>query len=100
MTQLINLSASLRVAAEARSAMQARATMATEEFYSKSGRAIPTPAPTFRFQIKNKAKAFHIYDRKSGRVVGFCFSYRAALVYADAMERGAAQRLVPRRLNS
>lgn len=100
MTQLINLSASVRVAAEARAAMQARANLATEEFYSKTGRTPPKLEPAVRFQIKNKAKAFHIYDRKTGRVVGFCFSYRAALVYADAMERGASQRLLPRRLNS
>lgn len=47
-----------------------------------------------------KAKAFHIVDRLTGRVVGFCFTYRAAQIYAEAMERGAAQRIVPRQLNS
>lgn len=100
MNQLINLSASVRVAAEARRAMQARAAMATEEFYEKIGRTPPEPVKAVRFQIMNKGKAFHLFDRHTGRVVGFCFTHRAAVAYAEALEVGASRKLVPRRLNS
>ena len=100
MNQLINLSTSLRAAAEARQAMQARATMATEEFYAKTGRTPPMLIPALRFQIRNKGKAFHLFDRTTGRVVGFCFTHRAAVTYAKALEKGAARSLVPRRLQA
>lgn len=96
MTSII--SNSLMLAIEARAAMQARARMAAGEFYAKAG--IDQPVVEARFQIVQKAKAFHIHDRTTGRVVGFCFTYRAAEIYAEALERGASQRLVPRRLNS
>ena len=71
-------------------ALRARSLMATAEFYELIGR--PTPAPEPLFQAVAKGKAWHIIEIATGKTKGFCFSYKAAIVFVDAMEAGAAKK--------
>ncbi|GAB7527936.1 hypothetical protein PS3A_03420 [Pseudomonas sp. 3A(2025)] len=98
MSQIIVWPDAVRVAAEAREAMRLRCQVATQNFLSTSGLA--EPVCRVRFQIQVKGKAFHIVNLSTGKVCGFCFTYRAAQNFVDAMETAANQKLVPRPLQS
>lgn len=65
-------------------ALRARSLMATAEFYEMIGRPAPAPGPLF--QAVAKGKAWHIIEIATGKTKGFCFSYKAAMVFVDTME--------------
>ena len=69
-------------------ALRSRSVIATVELYEMIGRHAPVPGPLF--QAVAKAKAWHIIEVATGKTKGFCFSYKAAMVFVDAMEAGAA----------
>lgn len=71
-------------------ALRARSLMATAEFYELIGRSAPAPEPLF--QAVAKGNAWHIIEIATGKTKGFCFSYKAAMVFVDAMEAGAAKK--------
>lgn len=98
MSQIIIWPDAVRTAAEAREAMRLRCQVATQQFMSSSGRA--EAISRIRFQIHVKGNAFHIFDLSTEKVCGFCFTYRAAQNFVDAMETAANQNLVPRPLQS
>jgi hypothetical protein len=75
-------------------ALRERAILATADFYAKIGR--PVPAQQVRYQVVTKGKAYHIVELVSGQTKGFCFSYRAAVNFAQAMEAAADRKLVGR----
>ncbi|MBF4207482.1 hypothetical protein EI533_07055 [Pseudomonas donghuensis] len=74
--------------------LRARATLATADFCALTGR--PAPALKIRYQVVTKAKAYHIVEVGTGKTKGFCFSYRAAVNFAQAMEAAADRKLVGR----
>lgn len=75
-------------------AMRARTTLATDQMYALIGR--PMPARPIRFQVISKGKAFHIVERLTGKTKGFCFTHRAAVNFAQALEAAADRKLVSR----
>ncbi|MHA6195559.1 hypothetical protein ACX3YG_14435 [Pseudomonas wadenswilerensis] len=74
-------------------AMRARTCLPPVDLRAMLG--MPVEAQS-QFQIQSKGKAFHIVDRTTGKTKGFCFSYRAAVNFADALEKAARSKLVPR----
>lgn len=68
-------------------ALRARSLMATAEFYELIGRPAPPPCPLYG--AVTKGNAWHIIEIATGKTKGFCFSYKAAMVFVDAMEAGA-----------
>ncbi|WP_327440248.1 hypothetical protein [Pseudomonas donghuensis] len=75
-------------------ALRARATLATADFCALTGRQ--APAQKIRYQVVTKGKAYHIIEAATGKTKGFCFSYRAAVNFAQAMEAAADRKLVGR----
>ncbi|MEB5934722.1 hypothetical protein MXL15_21215 [Pseudomonas mosselii] len=71
-------------------ALRARSVIATVELYEMIGRPAPVPGPLF--QAVAKGKAWHIIEVATGKTKGFCFSHKAAMVFVDAMEAGAASK--------
>ena len=71
-------------------ALRARSVIATVELYELIGRPAPVPGPLF--QAVAKGKAWHIIEVSTGKTKGFCFSHKAAMVFVDAMEAGAASK--------
>lgn len=69
-------------------AMRARSVIATAELYQMIGRPAPAPGPLYK--AVTKGNAWHIIEIATGKTKGFCFSYKAAMVFVDAMEAGAA----------
>lgn len=74
--------------------LRARTTLSTAEFFAKIGR--PAPVQSIRYQVVTKAKAYHIVELSTGKTKGFCFSYRAAVNFAQALEAAAMRKLVGR----
>ncbi|ROL64581.1 hypothetical protein [Pseudomonas vranovensis] len=74
--------------------LRARTTLATADFCALTGR--PAPAQNVRYQVVTKGKAYHIVEVCTGKTKGFCFSYRAAINFAHAMEAAATRKLVGR----
>ncbi|MEG0635792.1 MAG: hypothetical protein RR517_25075 [Pseudomonas sp.] len=74
--------------------LRARATLATADFCALTGR--PAPAKKIRYQVVTKGKAYHIVEVSTGKTKGFCFSYRAAINFAQAMEAAVDRKLVRR----
>ncbi|MEE1866903.1 MULTISPECIES: hypothetical protein [Pseudomonas] len=75
-------------------ALRERSVLVTADFYAKIGR--PAPAQQIRYQVVTKAKAYHIVELATGKTKGFCFSYRAAVNFAQALEAAATRKLVGR----
>ncbi|PZW76631.1 hypothetical protein DFS21_11083 [Pseudomonas sp. 2848] len=69
-------------------ALRARSVIATVELYEMIGRPAPAPGPLYK--AVTKGNAWHIIEIATGKTKGFCFSHKAAMVFVDAMEAGAA----------
>ena len=85
---------SIRARRNCVAALHARSILATADFYARIGR--PAPTQEIRFQVVTKAKAYHIVELATGKTKGFCFSYRAAVNFAQALEAAATRKLVGR----
>lgn len=79
---------------EGLAALRLRAHLATTDFYAMIGR--PAPVQTLRYQVVTKGKAYHVVELATGKTKGFCFSYKAAMVFVEAMEAAASRKLLPR----
>ncbi|ATR83032.1 hypothetical protein CS390_10960 [Pseudomonas sp. HLS-6] len=79
---------------EGLAALRLRAHLATTDFYAMIGR--PAPVQRVRYQVVTKGKAYHVVELATGKTKGFCFSYKAAMVFVEAMETATDQKLVPR----
>lgn len=75
-------------------AMRARTNLATADFYAKIGQPAPPARP--RFKAVAKGKAWHIIEVGTGKTLCFCFSYKAALRFVDALEAAATRKLAGR----
>lgn len=70
-------------------AMRARAHLATAEFYAMIGKEPPAQKVSYQAVAKS-AKAWHVVEIGTGKVVGFRFSYKEASNYAQQLESRAA----------
>ncbi|MFJ2548570.1 hypothetical protein ACIOVF_19150 [Pseudomonas sp. NPDC087612] len=75
-------------------ALRERTILATADFYAKIG--LPAPATEPRYKAVAKGKAWHIVDVETGKTRCFCFTYKAALRFVDALEAAATRKLVGR----
>lgn len=75
-------------------AMRERTMLATADFYAKIGRPAPIEGP--HYKAVAKGNAWHIVEVKTGKTRCFCFSYKAALRFVDALETAATRKLVGR----
>lgn len=75
-------------------ALRERTTLATADFYAKIGR--PTPAAGPNFKAVAKGKAWHIVEVATGKTRCFCFTYKAAMRFVDALEAAAGRKLIGR----
>lgn len=75
-------------------AMRARTCLPPVDLHAILG--VQAPDCAAKFQIITKGKAFHIVERSTGKTKGFCFSYRAAVNFAEAMEVASERKLVGR----
>lgn len=66
-------------------ALRVRATIATSAMYAIIGKE--QPVQEVRFQVVNKGTgAYHVVERSTGKVMGMCFSWRAAISRAQLLE--------------
>ncbi|MFK0090680.1 hypothetical protein ACIQUS_25740 [Pseudomonas sp. NPDC090755] len=75
-------------------ALRERTILATADFYAKIGRPAPAAGP--RYKAMAKGNAWHIVDVETGKTRCFCFSYKAAVRFVDALEAAADRKLVGR----
>lgn len=69
-------------------ALRVRATVATNVLYTMIGKE--QPAQEVRFQVVNKgAGAYHVVERATGKVMGMCFTWKAAVIRAQVLEARA-----------
>ena len=48
------------------------------------------PAQAVRFQVVNKGTgAYHVVERSTGKVMGMCFTWKAAVIRAQVLEARA-----------
>ncbi|QVN08325.1 hypothetical protein JYG35_06545 [Pseudomonas rhodesiae] len=79
---------SLQERAEGLAALRARATIATNTMYALIGKE--QPVQEFRFQVVNKGRsAYHVVERSTGKVMGMCFTWKAAINRAQVLEARA-----------
>jgi fibrillarin-like rRNA methylase len=69
-------------------AMRARTQLATAEFYAMIGKE--RPAQAIRYQVVAKGtSAYHVMEIATGKVVGFRFSWKEAVNFAQVLESRA-----------
>jgi hypothetical protein len=79
---------SIQQRSEVLAALRVRANIATSELYATIGKEQPMQA--FRFQIINKGRgAYHVMERSTGKIMGICFSWKAAVNRAQVLEAHA-----------
>lgn len=79
---------SMQARSEGLAALRVRATIATDVMYAMIGKE--QPAQEVRFQVINKGTgAYHIVERSTGKVMGMCFTWKAAINRAQVLEARA-----------
>nr|WP_314563121.1 hypothetical protein [uncultured Pseudomonas sp.] len=79
---------SIEERAEGLAALRVRATIATSAMYAMIGKE--QPVQEVRFQVINKgAGAYHVVERATGKVMGMCFTWKAAINRAHVLEARA-----------
>ncbi len=79
---------SIQERAEGLAALRIRATIATSAMYALIGKV--QPVQEVRYQVINKARdAYHIVERSTGKVMGMCFTWKAAINRAQVLEARA-----------
>lgn len=79
---------SIQERAEGLAALRVRATIATSTMYALIGKE--QPVQEIRFQVVNKGRcAYHIVERSTGKVMGMCFTWKAAINRAKVLEARA-----------
>lgn len=73
---------------EGLAALRVRASIATRAMYALIGKE--QPVQEVRFQVVNKGRgAYHIIERATGKVMGICFTWKAAINRAQVLEARA-----------
>ncbi len=79
---------SIQERAEGLTAFRIRATIATSAMYALIGKE--QPVQEVRFQVVNKgSSAYHVVERSTGKVMGMCFTWKAAINRAQVLEARA-----------
>ncbi len=79
---------SMQERSEGLAALRVRATIATSAMYAMIGKE--QPVQEVRFQVVNKgAGAYHVVERSTGKVMGMCFTWKAAINRAQLLEARA-----------
>lgn len=79
---------SIQERAEGLAALRVRATIATSTMYALIGKE--HPVQEVRFQVINKGSgAYHVVERSTGKVMGMCFTWKAAVNRAQVLEARA-----------
>lgn len=79
---------SIQELAEGLAVLRVRATIATSTMYASIGKE--QPVQEVRFQVVNKGRgAYHIVERSTGKVLGICFTWKAAINRAQVLEARA-----------
>ncbi|NWA41109.1 hypothetical protein HX871_18865 [Pseudomonas reactans] len=79
---------SIQERAEGLAALLVRATIATSAMYALIGKE--QPVQEVRFQVVNKGRsAYHVVERSTGKVMGMCFTWKAAIKRAQVLEAQA-----------
>lgn len=68
-------------------ALHARSTIATAAFYALIGKE--QPVQEIRYQVEAKGKAYHIVELATKKVVGFRWTWKTAVNFAQQMEARA-----------
>ncbi|WP_338500997.1 hypothetical protein VRB50_14575 [Pseudomonas poae] len=73
---------------EGLAALRIRATIATSAMYALIGKV--QPVQEVRFQVVNKGRgAYHVIESATGKVMGICFTWMAAINRAQVLEARA-----------
>lgn len=73
---------------EGLAALRVRASIATSALYAMIGKE--QPVQEIRFQIINKGRgAYNVVERSTGKVMGLCFTWKAAINRAQVLEARA-----------
>ncbi|MUF08022.1 hypothetical protein GNF76_27135 [Pseudomonas sp. CCM 7893] len=73
---------------EGLAALRVRTTIATSTLYAMIGKELPVQE--VRFQVVNKGSgAYHVVERSTGKVMGMCFTWKAAINRAQVLEARA-----------
>ncbi len=79
---------SIQERAEGLAVLRVRATIATSAMYALIGKE--QPMQEVRFQVINKGSgAYHVIERSTGKVMGMCFTWKAAVKRAQVLEARA-----------
>ncbi|UXZ20686.1 hypothetical protein KZH41_19400 [Pseudomonas sp. YeP6b] len=79
---------SIQERTEGLAALRIRATIATTAMYTLIGKE--QPVQEVRFQVVNKGTgAYHVVERSTGKVMGMCFTWKAAINRAQVLEARA-----------
>ncbi|KJZ51646.1 hypothetical protein [Pseudomonas marginalis] len=79
---------SIQERAEGLAALRIRATIATNAMYALIGKE--QTVKEVRFQVVNKScSAYHVVERSTGKVMGMCFTWKAAINRAQVLEARA-----------
>ncbi|MGR2707608.1 hypothetical protein B7453_21000 [Pseudomonas sp. IB20] len=79
---------SMQQRSEGLAALRVRATVATTALYAMIG--MEQPVQEVRFQVVNKGTgAYHVVERSTGKVMGMCFTWKAAINRAQVLEARA-----------
>jgi Mg2+/Co2+ transporter CorC len=79
---------SIQERAEGLAALRVRATIATSAMYVLIGKE--QPVQEVRFQVVNKGRStYHVVERSTGKVMGLCFTWKAAIIRAQVLEARA-----------
>lgn len=79
---------SMQERSEGLAALRVRATIATSALFAMIGKE--PPVQEVRFQVLNKGRdAYHVVERSTGKTMGICFTWKAAINRAQVLEARA-----------
>ena len=79
---------SIQQRSEGLAALRVRASIATSALFALIGKE--QPVQEIRYQVINKGKgAYHVVERSTGKVMGMCFTWKAAINRAQVLEARA-----------
>lgn len=78
---------SIQQRSEGLAALRVRASIATSALFALIGKE--QPVQEIRYQVVNKGNAYHITERATGKVLGFRWTWKQAINFAQVLEARA-----------
>lgn len=78
---------SMQQRSEGLAALRVRATIATSVLYAMIGKE--QPVQVIRYQVLTRGNAYHVLERSTGKTMGICFTWKAAINRAQVLEARA-----------